>query len=209
MKKFIQKINQLFRPSTFPLQDGEIQPDFFMADNPKYRDYEIGKWTYGSPKVRQGDHKSVLKIGKYCSFASGVQILLGGEHRTDWISTYPFNILLPEALHIDGHPNSKGDIIIGNDVWIGLNAIILSGVTVGNGAVIGAGAIVVKDVPPYSIAAGNPAKIIRYRFTEEQINHLEQIAWWNWPDEKVREAIPIILNDNVDRFIRKYYVFCN
>lgn len=185
----------------------KYSPDsvFFMINNPKYKDYEIGEWTYGNPTVRKGDSTTRLEIGKYCSIASGVQILLGGEHRKDWVTTYPFNVITPEAKIIEGHPASKGNIRIGNDVWIGLNAIILSGVQIGNGAVIGASSVVVKNVPAYSIVAGNPAKVIGSRFSIEIIEKLEIIQWWNWPHDRVIKALPQLLSNSIDEFISEYF----
>ena len=106
------------------------------------------------------------------------------------------------AKHIKAHPVSKGDVVIGNDVWIGRGVVILSGVRVGNGAVIGAGAVVTKDVPPYAIVAGNPARIIRYRFSPEQIEELEQIAWWSWPDKEIERAIPLLLSSDIEAFLK-------
>ena len=116
-----------------------------------------------------------------------VVFILGGEHRADWITTYPFNALFSEGAHITGHPSSKGDIVIGNDVWIGYQSCILSGVTIGNGAIIGAKSVVTKDVPPYAIVAGNPAKFIRYRFPQETIDKLENLAWWDWDISVIKE----------------------
>jgi acetyltransferase-like isoleucine patch superfamily enzyme len=145
-----------------------------------------------------------LTIGKYCSISTQVLIFLGSEHRTDWISTYPFPILWREANSIKGHPSSKGDVRIGNDVYIGYHVLILSGVTIGDGAVIGAGSVVASDVPPYAIVAGNPAHVLRYRFDEETIKKLLKIRWWDWPDEKVKENIHLICNDRVDAFIKKF-----
>ena len=101
--------------------------------------------------------------------------------------TYPFNALFSEGAHITGHPSSKGDIVIGNDVWIGYQSCILSGVTIGNGAIIGAKSVVTKDVPPYAIVAGNPAKFIRYRFPQETIDKLENLAWWDWDISVIKE----------------------
>ena len=117
---------------------------------------EVGEFTYGKPIVHQWDETTRLKIGKFCSIAGNVHILLGGEHKTGHLTTYPFDVL------IDGKPTpSKGDVIIGNDVWIGENVTILSGVTIGDGAVIGAGSVVTKDIPANCFAAGNPCRVIR------------------------------------------------
>jgi serine acetyltransferase len=99
---------------------------------------------------------------------------------------------------------SKEDVEIGNDVWIGDTATLLSGVRIGNGAVIGARSVVTKDVPPYAIVVGNPARIARLRFTPEQISALERIAWWNWPLHKIREAAPLLLSPSIEEFIARY-----
>jgi len=153
----------------------------------KYQN-NIGEYTYGNPTILDWDEGAKLKIGKFCSIAENVTIFLGGEHRTDWITTYPFSALnkdWPEAQRINGHPKTKGDVIIGNDVWIGRGVVILSGVKIGNGAVIGTQSVVTRDVPAYTIVAGNPAKIIRQRFDQEDINKLEKLKWWNWSKEKI------------------------
>ena len=171
------------------------------------KDFEIGDYTYGHPKVRAFDRTTKLKIGKFCSIASGVQILLGGNHRPDWITTFPFTAFFdvwPEAKGISGHPSSKGDVIIGNDVWIGTHSTILSGVNIGDGAVIGACSVVTQNVPPYGIVAGNPAKFIKKRFPDEVIKKLLEIAWWNWPEEKIREALPLFLTNNYSAVLAKY-----
>ncbi len=172
---------------------------FFMKNS---EFLEVGKWTYGNPAIAPGISK--VKIGSFCSIASDVVILAGVEHRTDWVSTFPFTAFLsdwPEAQDILGHPGTKGDVIIGNDVWIGQNACILSGVIIGDGAVVGASAVVTKNVPPYAIVGGNPAKIIRYRFDEATIQKLLEIAWWNWTDEEIGVIIPLLLSDNINEFI--------
>jgi serine acetyltransferase len=104
-----------------------------------------------------------------------------------------------------GHPSCKGDIIIENDVWIGATATIMSGVKISNGAVIGAGSVVTKDVPPYAIVAGNPAKVVKYRFTEEQIEKLLSIAWWDWEEIKIRDNAMKMWSDDINGFIDEFY----
>ncbi len=166
---------------------------------------ERGRGSFGGIDISQYGDGTRLKIGNFCSIASDISILLGGEHRTDWVTTYAFNVTWAGvAGHIEGHPKTKGDVIIGNDVWIGKGAMILSGVTIGDGAVIGAKAVVTKDVPPYAIVAGNPARIIRYRFDDETIRKLLAIAWWNWPDEKIASAMELLLSDDINKFILTY-----
>jgi acetyltransferase-like isoleucine patch superfamily enzyme len=152
----------------------------------------IGDFSYGNPEVFHWGENAEVIIGKYCSFAHGVKILLGGEHRVDWATTYPFNALLQSFNYIQGHPKTKGNVIIGNDVWVGMNAVILSGIKIGDGAVIAACSLVVKDVPAYAIVGGNPAKVIKYRFDEKKIKGLLALKWWDWPIEKVIENVEIL-----------------
>lgn len=177
---------------------------FFTNQKPECDRYEIGDWTYGSPAILEFGDGGSLRMGKFCSIAADVTILLGGEHRHDWVTTYPFNVVCEEARSFRGHPKSKGPVVIGNDVWICRGATILSGVTIGDGAVVAAGSVAVSDVSPYSIVAGNPARLIRSRFSEQQIATLLEIRWWDWPIERIREAWPLLLNDDVDAFIRTY-----
>ena len=169
--------------------------------------HDIGAYTYGSPQVHWWRPDARLIIGRYCSIAGGVNIFLGGNHRLDWVTTYPFSDLVkewPSAAGIGGTPVTKGDVKIGNDVWIGSFATILSGVTIGNGAVIGAGAVVGRDVPPYGIAVGNPARVIRYRFSEETIERLQKIQWWNWAVPDVMKALPSMLQADLSEFLDAY-----
>jgi len=177
----------------------------------KYKKY-IGEFTYGVPQIFDWEEGAKLIIGKFCSIADNVKIFLGGEHRTDWITTFPFsakefNDLFPEAKKIKGHPKTKGDVIIGNDVWIGYGAIILSGVKIGDGAVIGAGSIVTKDVLPYTIVAGNPAKIIRKRFSDQNIKKLLKLKWWNWPIKKIKSNLHILCSCNIDKIFKLHEKF--
>lgn len=163
---------------------------------------EIGDYTYGNPKILHWGESAKLRVGKFCSIADEVKIFLGGNHRADWITTYPFPALKeewPEAQDIEGHPATRGDVIIGNDVWIGNGAIILSGVRIGNGAVIGAGAVIRQDVEPYSIVIGNPALEIKKRFKKEKIEKLLELEWWDWPVEKIRENIKTLCSKNLEK----------
>ena len=177
---------------------------FFMNQKPEYAQYEIGDWTYGSPAVMGSHDGCSLRIGRFCSISAGVLIFLGGEHRYDWVTTYPFSAVCPDAHSFQGHPRSKGPVVLGNDVWIGQGATIMSGVTIGDGAVVASRSVVTKNVPPYAIVAGNPAQIRKYRFSEEQIAALLKIRWWDWPFEQIREAWPLLLSENLDDFIRAH-----
>jgi acetyltransferase-like isoleucine patch superfamily enzyme len=146
----------------------------------------VGHYTYGNPLCMVWSPEEYIKIGSFCSIAERVVIFGGGEHRTDWLSTYPFaDVFGLNDERLKGHPSSKGTTIIEDDVWLGFQSTILSGVKVGAGAVVGANALVSKDVPPYAIVAGNPAKIIRFRFEECIIKEMLEIAWWNWPIELI------------------------
>lgn len=157
-----------------------------------YPQYEFGKWTYGIPKIYSWGEGTTLKVGAFCSIADDVRIFLGGEHRVDWVTTYPFSVFWEAAKHIPGHRSSKGDVITGNDVRIEHGATILSGIRVGDGSVIGAYSVVTKDVPPYHIVAGNPARRVRQRFDDATVERLLGIAWWQWKDTPVsRRPSPI------------------
>ena len=142
-------------------------------------------------------NKDRLIIGKFCSIACGAKFLFNSaNHRIASLSTYTFPLFFEEwgleKENVAQAWDQKGDIIIGNDVWIGYEAVILPGVTIGDGAVIGCRAVVTKDVPPYTIVGGVPAKPIRKRFDEETIKELQKIKWWDWPEEKIAGKIPAI-----------------
>jgi virginiamycin A acetyltransferase len=142
-----------------------------------------------------------LIIGKFCMIASGVTFIMNGaNHLTDSISTYPFAIFgngWEQAMDSKTYP-FKGDTLIGNDVWIGYKATILAGVTIGDGAIIAAGAMVTKDVAPYSIVGGNPAREIKKRFSEEKIARLLQAKWWDWDLEKITRHLQHLTGSNFD-----------
>ena len=167
----------------------------------RYPDYEIGVGTYGMPVVHDWHEGSTLRIGCYCSIANNVQILLGGQHRTDWVSTFPFPAYLPQAAHISGYGGTRGDVEIGHDVWLCNDSIILSGVKIGHGAVVASGAVVTRDVEPYSVVAGNPARPIRWRFDEPQRQALLEIAWWDWPEQDIAAAVERLCSTDIADFI--------
>jgi chloramphenicol O-acetyltransferase type B len=173
----------------------------------KSNDYRVsvGRFSYGNPSLFMWKEDDTICIGSFCSIAIEVAIFGGGEHRTDWVSTFPLRIAFDDPMaEKDGHPGSKGHTVIGNDVWIGYRAVILSGVTIGDGAVIGAGSVVASNVPPYAIVAGNPAKVIKYRFTPEIIEKLIDIKWWDWDIEKIKSNVHLICAPNIEEFIKAH-----
>lgn len=162
--------------------------------------WEIGEYTYGEPSVLSFSGGS-LRIGRFCSIAHGVEIIMyGGDHHPQSPTTFP----------LDGHrpirrPDESGArsfrVNIGNDVWLGHGCTIMPDITIGDGAIVGARAVVTSDVEPYAIVAGNPARVIRKRFTDEQIGALLDIRWWDWPIEKVDQFGALLLGLDIDAFI--------
>lgn len=177
----------------------------FMSQRHQSR---IGKYTYGTPLVFDFTNQYKLTIGNYSSIAREVVIFLDGNHRTDWISMYPPNgFAITHGKYLktrEGHPSSKGDVTIGHDVWIGYRSTILSGVTIHDGAVVAAGSVVTKDVPAYAIVGGNPAKLIKYRFSPKVIEKLLKIKWWDWPNEKIEKNVNLLLSSNIDEFVKRF-----
>ena len=164
----------------------------------------VGDFTYAwGPRIKSWGEGAKCYIGKFCSIAGNVQIFLGGDHRVDWITTYPFAELMPDNYpDIKGSPKSKGDVIIGNDVWIGNDVKIMSGVHIGDGAVIAGSAVVTKDVEPYEVVGGVPAKHIKYRVPPWKIWPLLELSWWHWPLEKIAAAIPVLQERDIDAIFK-------
>lgn len=152
----------------------------------------VGRFTYGFENIliKQWNEGAPLNIGSFCSIARNIQIFLGGNHRIDWITTFPFGHIFQAELggeNIQGHPTTKGGVNIGNDVWIGQGVTIMSGVSIGDGAVIAINSTIIDDVPPYSIIGGNPAKHIKYRFSDEIINLLLELRWWELSIDQIKK----------------------
>lgn len=169
--------------------------DDFVRDP---RDFQRNNVLYHYPV----NHER-LTIGRFCSIACGAKFLFNSaNHALDSLSTYPFPIFFEEwGLPVEDIPRAwdhKGDIVVGNDVWIGYEAVVLAGVTIGDGAVVGARAVVTRDVPPYTIVGGVPARAIRRRFPEETVEELLRLKWWDWPPERIAQNIPAIQAGRVD-----------
>mmetsp|Transcript_5821 Transcript_5821/g.22097 ORF Transcript_5821/g.22097 Transcript_5821/m.22097 type:complete len:221 (-) Transcript_5821:36-698(-) len=188
----------------------------FLKNIIKHPQIVVGDYTYyDDPEDLHNFEKNVLYlfgtdtkliVGKFCSIASGVRFIMNGaNHALDGISVYPF-LAFAGAWQERAVTNvvSKGDTIVGNDVWIGNSVTIMPGVTIGDGAIIGTNSLVTKDVQPYTIVGGNPAKIIRKRFDEESIEFLVKLAWWDWPVEKITENLPAITTGDLKALKEKY-----
>lgn len=185
LKNFIKASNIHVGDYTY-FDDGRYGPDNFEKYNVLY--------NYDFSKVK-------LVIGKFCAIAAETKFIMTGDHKLDAISTYPFPIFQQgwEKVYDVANLPVKGDIIIGNDVWLGYDSLIRNGVTIGDGAIIAARSVVVKDVPPYAIVAGNPAKVVKLRFDESMIKRLLNIAWWNWDIHKINQNLPLICSLDVNR----------
>jgi virginiamycin A acetyltransferase len=179
--------------------------DYFESYIKQYG-WQIGEFSYGKPTVI-GGMVAKLHIGKYCSISENCSIILA-DHNSSFVSTFPFlnieqsGVISPQPFP-DLHATSKGDVRIGNDVWIGRNTVILSGTSIGDGAVIGAGSVVTKDVPPYGIVVGNPARLVKYRFDQDVIHKLLQVKWWDWDPSFVFENSKDLRSSTQD-FLKKY-----
>ncbi len=183
------KFNTLgFQSSIFSFADSESSFDGFnnLTFGTVVKNTSVGKYTYIA-----GARIQSTRLGRFCSIGPRSRIGGLGRHPTEWISTHPIffstlkqaNISFCERDFFD----ECGEVSIGNDVWIGANAFVLDGISIGDGAIVAAGAVVTKDVEPYSIVGGVPARLIRYRFTQTQIKSLQEMAWWNWPEDLLRK----------------------
>ena len=183
-------------------------PNIIVGDYTIYNDFvnDLTQFEKNNVLYHYPINQDRLIIGKFCSIACGAKFLFNSaNHTLKSLSSYTFPLFFEEwgldKKNVASAWDNKGDIIIGNDVWIGYEAVIMAGVHIGDGAVIAARAVVTKDVPPYTIVGGTPARKIRMRFEEETIAKLQQIQWWNWPVEKIRRSLPYIMEGTVDRLI--------
>jgi acetyltransferase-like isoleucine patch superfamily enzyme len=174
----------------------------------KNRIRSVGSHTYGHNNINiyYWGENTWLDIGDYCSISGNVNVYLGGNHRIDWATTYPFGHVLKNKFKTydgNGHPSTKGNVKIGNDVWIGTDVTIMSGITIGDGACIACNSVITKDVLPYTVVGGNPAKLIKYRFDTDIINNLLKYKWWELPDNIVDEISPLLCSNNFDELFKR------
>ena len=189
---------------TVYLKNVITDPNIIIGDYTIYNDFAVEPRDFEKNNVlyHYPINRDKLIIGKFCSIACGAKFIFNSaNHSLSSLSSYPFPIFFEEwdsdIKDITKAWDNKGDIVIGNDVWIGYEAVILAGVTIGDGAVIGAHAVVTRDIPPYTIVGGVPARPIRKRFSEEITDSLLKIKWWDWPKERIREHISDIQSGNI------------
>lgn len=193
---------------TIYLRNAITNPSIQVGDFTIYNDFVHNPCHFERNNVlyHYPINADTLTIGKFCSIACGAKFLFtSANHCLSGLSTYPFPLFweeygLPKE-HVSKAWDNKGNIVIGHDVWIGYEAIILSGVTIGNGAIVGARAVVTKDVPPYTIVGGVPARPIRRRFSEDTIQRLEQLKWWDWPPQQLKHALSAIQSGDIDKLL--------
>ncbi|WP_100331863.1 CatB-related O-acetyltransferase [Bacillus xiapuensis] len=197
-------------------------PDFLHSQQLKetisHPNIQVGKHTYYSGYYHkesfqdycvryllEDEEGDKLIIGKFCAIGSGACFIMSGNkgHRPDWISTYPFYYVEKDwGEAVDGY-QAAGDTVVGNDVWIGTEAMIMPGVKIGDGAIVSARSVVTSDVPPYAIVAGNPAKVVKKRFSDSEIEQLLKLKWWDWPEQKIMKNIELICSENIEQLLNK------
>jgi acetyltransferase-like isoleucine patch superfamily enzyme len=189
------------RLTTWLRGKGILRPKTFAAPGV----ITAGRHTYGinSQTVLYATEDARLTIGAFCSLAAGVKILCDGQHDTEAATTFPIEPRLLKRPLSRPNAGRKRGVVIGNDVWIGMDAVILPGVAIGDGAVIGANAVVTKDVPPYAVVGGVPAKVMRYRFPKDTIARLLALRWWDWSDDEIKAEADALVGP-IDAFLARH-----
>ena len=193
LKKFLNRFSKRKREAARAAASHPVDTCVSINGN----QVEVGKYTYGVGNIELAFHPGcpTLRIGRYCSIAGNVRIFLGAYHRADWGSTYPFGTRHTDVFGDrvpEGFPHSKGPVVVGNDVWIGNSVTIMSGISIGDGAVLAANAHVTKDVRPYEIVGGNPARHLKWRFAPDAIQRLHALRWWELEDSVVKSIAPLL-----------------
>lgn len=204
-KKIYPRTND---PETVYLNGVITNPNIIVGDYTMYNDFvsDPAQFEKNNVLYHYPINNDRLIIGKFCSIACGAKFMFtSANHTFKSLSSYPFPIFFEEwgldKRQVASAWDNKGDIVIGHDVWIGFEAVILAGVHIGDGAIIGTRALVTKDVPPYTVVGGIPAKEIKKRYDEETIRKLQQIEWWNWPFAKLQRVLPIIMSGEIDKLL--------
>lgn len=202
LRSAAQRVKRRLRP---PTRTDLIPPAQRLDQRPDLEEFQIGRFSWGHLTVSYRTPGCGLAVGQFCSFAYGTRIILGGEHRADFVSTYRFPSYPPfkeaSGQLADRLTVTGGDVDIGNDVWIGYGSLVLSGVTLGDGVIVGAGSVVRQSAPPYALVVGNPARVAGFRFAPEQIEALLRIKWWDWSEERLISAMPQLVSDDIQSFI--------
>lgn len=192
--------------ATIYLKNVISSPNIMVGDYTMYNDFVQDPVLFEKNNVlyHYPINHDKLVIGKFCSIACGARFLFNSSnHRMNALSTYPFPLFFEEwgldQKDVTDSWDNKGDIVVGNDVWIGYEAVILAGVTIGDGAIIGTRALVTKDVPPYTVVGGVPARPIKKRFSDETVSELLEIKWWDWPKEKIADNIETIKSGSIEK----------
>lgn len=193
-------------PQTVYLKNVITDPSIIVGEYTIYNDFVSDPTQFEKNNVLYHypiNHEKLI-IGKFCSIACGARFLFtSANHTLASLSTYPFPIFYEEwnldKAQITSAWDRKGDIVIGNDVWIGYEAVILSGIHIGDGAIIGSRAVVTRDVPPYTIVGGIPAHKIKQRFPQPVIDRLLELQWWDWPAEQIRRALPALTHGEIEK----------
>lgn len=197
----------------FPLAEGDTRCVFIrpaltggLAEAGEYSYYdasEDGGASFEQARMLYAFGPEMLRIGRFCSIASGVRFLLGGNHVSSGPSAFPFTMFTGAwqdatlATFLANDP-TRGDIVVGNDVWFGRDVTVLPGVSIGDGAMVGTGAVVARDVAPYTVVAGNPARVVKRRYSEEDADRLARAAWWDWPVSAITEHAAALMAGTVD-----------